>query len=399
MKPITYNFDQIIERRNTSSIKWKQYSEDVLPLWVADMDFLTPDPIRDAIHSMLDRGVLGYEFLQPSTKEVVARRMEHLYGWKVDPEWVVSTTGVVSGFNIAARAICQPGDGVLIHTPVYNMFYSLFEHLHVIQQPVPITLREEGNVIYPELDMERFASAFDSSNAKTRMFLFCHPHNPLGRVFTLRELQQMAELSLQHEAMIVSDEIHSELLLDDSVHIPIATLSPEIADKTITLIAASKTFNTAGLFCAFAIIPNAELRTRYQKANDEITGHVSSVGLVASEAAFSGECDEWLAELRIYLKENRDFVVEYLTENFPDAKFTIPQATYLQWIDFGEYLKSGKMNKPPFDFFLENAKVALSNGKIFGDSCENFVRLNFASPRQIVAEGLERMLLSLPPVS
>jgi len=392
---MTFNFDQIIERRNSDSIKWKQYPEDVLPLWVADMDFLTPEPIRNALHAVLDRGVLGYEFLQPHTKEVVARRMERLYGWKVDPDWVVATTGVVSGFNIAARAICQPGDGVLIHTPVYNMFYTLYPNLGLVQQSAPIALPADGNILLPQLDMEGFKNAFHSNNAKTRMFLFCHPHNPLGKVFTREELQEMAEICLQNEVMIVSDEIHSELLLAGSQHIPMATLSPEVADQTITLIAASKTFNTAGLFCAFAIIPNAELRVRFQKANDEITGHVASMGLIASEAAFSGECDDWLNELRIYLKDNRDFVVDYLTENFPDAKFTIPQATYLQWIDFSEYIKAGKIDKMPFDYFLENAKVALSSGKIFGEGYENYVRLNFASPRVMVAEGLERMLLSL----
>ena len=392
---MTYNFDHIIERRNTSSIKWKQYAEDVLPLWVADMDFLTPEPIRKALHNMIDRGVLGYEFIQPHTKEVVARRMQRLYGWLIDPEWVVSTTGVVSGFNIAARAICQPGDGVLIHTPAYNMFYMLYKNLNLVQQSAPIHLTADGNVLHPELDMLEFANAFHSNHAQTRIFLFCHPHNPLGRIFTREELKELAEISLRNEAIIVSDEIHSELLLDGSKHIPMATLSPEIADKTITLIAASKTFNTAGLFCAFAIIPNAELRARFQQANDKITGHVASVGLVASEAALSGECDDWLAELRIYLRENRDFVVEYLTENFPAVKFTIPQATYLQWIDFSDYVMSGKIDKMPFDYFLENARVALSSGKLFDEGCENFVRLNFASPRQMVAEGLERMRLSL----
>ena len=392
---MTHNFDQIIERRSTDSIKWTQYPSDVLPLWVADMDFLTPEPIRNALHAMLDRGVLGYEFLQRHTKEVVAARVERLYGWQVNPDWVVATTGVVSGFNIAARAICNPGDGVLIHTPAYNMFYTLYPHLKLIQQSVPMGLVAEGNILHPQLDMEGFASAFHSNNAKTRMFLFCHPHNPLGKVFTRAELQGMAEICLRNEAIIVSDEIHSELLLNGSKHIPMATLSPEIADKTITLIAASKTFNTAGLFCAFAIIPNAELRARYQQANDEITGHVSSMGLVASEAAFSGKCDDWLAGLRVYLQANLDFVVEYLTENFPNARFTIPQATYLQWIDFSEYVQTGKMDKPPFDFFLDRGKVALSNGKIFGEGCENFVRLNFASPRHMLAEGLERMLLAL----
>jgi cysteine-S-conjugate beta-lyase len=392
---MNYNFDQIIERRNTASIKWTQYPADVLPLWVADMDFLTPEPIRNAVHAMVDQGVLGYEFIQPHTREVVARRMERLYGWQVNPDWVVATTGVVSGFNIAARAVCKPGDGVLIHTPVYNMFYSLYKNLDLVQQSAPLALTPDGNVLHPELDMESFAGAFHSNNARTRMFLFCHPNNPLGKVYTREELQKMAGICLQNETLIVSDEIHSELLLDDSKHIPIAILSPEIADKTITLIAASKTFNTAGLFCAFAIIPNDELRVRFQRVNDEITGHVASVGLVASDAAFSGECDDWLAELRKYLKDNRDFVAEYLTENFPGARFTIPQATYLQWIDFSEYTKTAKMDKPPFDYFLEKAKVALSSGKIFGEGCENFVRFNFASPRQMVAEGLERMLLSL----
>jgi cysteine-S-conjugate beta-lyase len=396
---MTYNFDQIIERRDTNSIKWKQYPEDVLPLWVADMDFLTPDPIRNALHAMLDRGVLGYEFLTPHTKEVVAARMERLYGWQVDPAWVVATTGVVSGFNIAARAICQPGDGVLIHTPVYNMFYTLYKNLNLVQQSVPIDLMVDGNVLTPALDMDRFAGAFHSNNARTRMFLFCHPNNPLGKVFPREELQAMADVSLQNDAIIVSDEIHSELLLDDAKHIPIATLSPEIADKTITLIAASKTFNTAGLFCGFAIIPNDELRTRYQQVNDEITGHVSSMGLVASEAAFSGACDEWLSGLRAYLKENRDFVVDVLTENFPDAKFTVPRATYLQWIDFSEYVTRGKMDNLPYEYFLDKAKVALGNGKVYGEGCDHFVRLNFASPRKMVAEGLERMLLSLPPGS
>ncbi len=392
---MAYNFDQIIERGNTGSIKWNQYSADVLPLWVADMDFLTPEPIRDALHAMLNRGVLGYEFLQRHTKEVVAARMKRLYGWQIDPDWVVATTGVVSGFNIAARAICKPGDGVLIHTPVYNMFYALYKNLDVIQQLAPIALTTEGNILNPELDMGAFATAFHSNKARTCLFLLCHPNNPLGKVFSREELQAMAELCLQNGAIIVSDEIHSELLLDGSKHIPMGTLSPDIADKTITLIAASKTFNTAGLFCAFAIIPNAELRIRFQQANDEITGHVSSMGLVASEAAFSGDCDAWLAELRVYLKDNRDFVVEYLTENFPDAKFTIPQATYLQWIDFGEYVKTGRIDKLPFDYFLEKAKVALSSGKIFGEGCDNFVRLNFASPRRMVSEGLERMLLAI----
>ena len=173
---MNYNFDRIIERRNTNSLKWTQYPADVLPLWVADMDFQTPEPIRDALRAALDHGILGYEFLQRRTQQVVAARMERLYGWQVDPDWVVATTGVVTGFNIAARAICNPGDGVLIHTPVYNMFYPLYKHLKLTQQSVPITFATEGHVLHPQIDTDSFAGAFQTNNAQTRMFLFCHPH-------------------------------------------------------------------------------------------------------------------------------------------------------------------------------------------------------------------------------
>ena len=390
-----YDFDEIIERRNTNSVKWTEYPQDVLPLWVADMDFRTPKPILDALRTALDRGVLGYEFIKPHTQRIVAERMERLYGWKVDPDWVVNTTGIVSGFNIAARAICEPGDGALVQTPVYHMFYSIYKNIGLTKQTSPFTLIEDGHRLFPQLDLGVFAKSFHSSGARTRLFLLCHPHNPLGNMFSQDELKSMAEICLQNDTIIVSDEIHSELILNGSKHVPMATLSNEIADKTVTLIAPSKTFNTAGLFSAFAIIPNADLREKFKKANEQITGHVSSLGIIAAEAAFSGACDDWLAELLVYLKNNRDFVVDYLTENFPETRFTIPDSTYLQWIDFGAYVKSGHISDAPYKFFLEKAKVALNDGSVFGEGFENFVRLNFASPRSMVAEALERMRKTL----
>jgi cystathionine beta-lyase len=392
---MAHSFDEIIERRNTDSSKWTEYHEDVLPLWVADMDFPTPEPIRDAIHAALDRGVLGYEFVRQHTLKVVAERMEMLYGWQVDPDWVVPTTGVVSGFNIAARAICSAVDGVLVQTPVYHMFYSIYKNIGLTKQIAPFSFIEDGQHLIPQLDLDVFNKSFHSNEARTRMFLLCHPHNPVGKAFTRDELQNMAESCLQNDAVIVSDEIHSELMLGDSKHIPLAILSDEIADKTITLVASSKTFNTAGLFCSFAIIPNSELRESFKKANQQITGHVSSLGIISAEAAFSGECDDWLAELLVYLKKNRDFVVDYLTENFPESRFTVPDATYLQWIDFGAYVRSGRISDSPHKFFLEKAKVALNDGSVFGEGCENFVRLNFASPRSMLAEALERMKTAL----
>ncbi len=271
------------------------------------------------------------------------------------------------------------------------MFYGIYKNIGLTQQVAPFRFTEKDNILYPQLDLNEFSAAFHSNDAKTKMFLLCHPHNPTGQVFTREELQGMADICLQNNTIIVSDEIHSELLLNSSKHIPIATLSPEIADKTITLIAASKTFNIAGLFCAFAIIPNADLREKFKVANDQVTGHVSSMGLIAAEAAFSGDCDDWLAELLPYLKSNRDFMSEYLVENFPDLRFTIPNATYLAWLDFSEYVKSGKIQGSPFDFFLNEAKVAFTDGKPFGEGCENIVRLNFACSRSMLEEGLERM--------
>jgi cystathionine beta-lyase len=355
------------------------------------MDFRTPPPILNALQATLQHGVIGYEFLQRRTQEVVAARMERLYGWHVDPDWVVATPGVVSGFNIAARAVCSVGDGVLIQPPVYMMFYGVYKNIGLTQQIAPFSFTEKDHILTPQLDLNEFSAAFHSNNAKTKMFLLCHPHNPTGQAFTREELQGMAEICLQNDTIIVSDEIHSELIIEGRQHIPMATLSPEIADKTITLIAASKTFNVAGLFCAFAIIPNADLREKFKAANEQITGHVSSLGLIGAEAAFSGACDDWLAELLPYLKSNRDFMADYLTENFPDLRFTIPNATYLAWLDFSEYVKSGKIAGSPFDFFLKEAKVAFTDGKSFGDGCENIVRLNFASPRAMLVEGLERM--------
>jgi cystathionine beta-lyase len=355
------------------------------------MDFRTPEPILSALHKALDHGIIGYEFMPRRLQETVAARMTRLYGWQVDPDWVVPTPGVVSGFNIAARAVCSDGDGVLIQPPVYHMFFEMYKNLQIIRQIAPFSFATEGNILCPQLDLGSFAAAFHSNNARTRMFLLCHPHNPTGQVFTRDELKGMAEICLQNETVIVSDEIHSELLLGDAKHIPMATLSPEIAERTVTLIAPSKTFNVAGLFCAFAIIPNPELRKRFQSVADHITAHVASLGLVSAEAAFSGACDDWLMVLRTYLGRNRDFLVDYSTRNFPEVCLTIPDATYLSWINFGEYARSGKIQGIPHRFFLERAKVATTEGGPFGDGYESFVRLNFGCPRSILEEALDRI--------
>jgi cystathionine beta-lyase len=390
-----YNFDHIIDRRSTNSIKWTKYPEDVLPLWVADMDFPAPPPVLKALHKAVEHGIFGYEIPSTALMETVCQRMSVLYNWQIEPEMVVATPGIVSGFNAAARAVCAPGEGILMQPPVYFPFLKVHENIGLTRQFAPLVQVTDDQLIHYEINIEAFEATMDSNGAKTRMSLLCNPHNPTGTAYTYKQLTRMAEVCLRHDVIICSDEIHSELLLDDTKHIPIATLSPEIADRTITLIAPSKTFNTAGLFCGFAIIPNLELRERYKKAVEQMTLHVNSLGQIASQTAFSGACDDWLADVLSYMTANRDFMVEYMQENLPEIHLTVPNATYLAWLDCNPLLESGRISGSPFEYFLNEAKVALNDGSEFGPGGEGFVRLNFACPRSTLAEALDRMCRSL----
>jgi len=382
------NFDLVPNRRNSSnSLKWTKYPNDVLPMWVADMDFPAPKPILNALHKAVDHGVMGYEMPSKALKETVAARMDSLYGWKVKPEAVVAVTGIVSGFSVAARAFCTPKKGVLLQTPVYNEFHEVKINVGIPQLDAPFIKHINGNILSYEIDWD----IFEKQARKAGMFLLCNPHNPLGIIFSRKELLKMAELCLRNNVLMVSDEIHSELLLDDNKFIPMAKLSPEIAKHTITLIAPSKTFNVPGLFCGFAIIPDRELRERYEKEVGRSRMHVASLGLIAAQAAFSGKCDGWLKELRCYLTGNRDFLVNYVTEYMPDVRTTIPDATYLGWLDFTQ---TG-IKDSPFEFFLKKGKVAFSDGKIFGKDGEGHIRLNFGTSRKLLEQGLERIRKAL----
>ncbi len=381
-----YNFDLITSRRRTNSVKWTHYPEDVLPLWVADMDFPAPPVILEALHQAITHGVLGYDFPTKTLLETVAGRMEKFYGWQVDPQAVVAIPGLVSGFNAAAWMLCEPGDGYLIQPPVYMPFNDLQQNHGFIRQEAPLTRIVEGSRLRYQVDWDSFRAGFNSLGSKTRMFLLCNPHNPTGQIYARDELAQMAGICQEKNVVIVSDEIHSELLLGGCQHTPLATLSSEIADRTITLVAPSKTFNVPGLFCGFAIIPDTDLREKYKKMVERMTLHVSSLGLIAAQAAFSGACDDWLAELRVYLTANRDFVVDYVEQNMPGLRTTVPDATYLTWFDCSDLKLS-----QPYRFFLENAKVALNDGIPFGTGGKGFVRFNFGTTRSLTTEGLERM--------
>jgi len=360
-------------------------------MWVADMDFPAPRPILSTLRKAVDHGVLGYELPSQTLKETVAARMDSLYRWKVRPEAVVAVTGIVSGFSVAARAFCTPKKGVLIQTPVYNEFHEVKNNIGIPQLDAPLIQKVTGNILSYEIDWD----AFEKQAKKAGMFLLCHPHNPLGLVYSRKDLLRMAEICIANDVLIVSDEIHSELMLDDHKHTPMAKLSSEIANRTITLVAPSKTFNVPGLFCGFAIIPNKELRARYEREVEHLRLHVSSMGLFAAQTAFSGQCDGWLMELREYLSANRDFLVNYVSECLPEVRVTFPSATYLGWLDFSRLVESGRIQGSPFKFFLEKAKVAFSDGKIFGAGYENFIRLNYGCPRATLEQGLERVRKSL----
>jgi cystathionine beta-lyase len=382
------NFNETPNRRsNSNSIKWQFYPKDVLPMWVADMEFPAPKPILRALHKAVDHGVLGYEMPSRALQETAASRMDKLYRWKVKPEAGVAVTGIVSGFSVAVRIACTPKKGVLVQTPVYNEFHEVKNNIGIPLLEAPLIKHVNGNILSYEIDWD----IFEKQVKKAGMFLLCNPHNPLGIIFARKDLLKMAELCIRNNVLIVSDEIHSELMMGDNKFSPLAKLSAEIAKHTITLISPSKTFNVAGLFCGFAIITDKELRERFEKEVNHLRMHVGSLGLIAAQSAFSGACDGWLKELLRYLTGNRDFLVEYVTEYMPQVRLTIPAATYLGWLDFTQT----KIVGSPYEYFLKNAKVAASEGQIFGENGEGHIRLNFGTSRKLLEQGLEQMRKAL----
>jgi cystathionine beta-lyase len=388
-------FDQFTNRRSTHSLKWTHYSEDILPLWVADMDFPAPEPVRNALRATIEHGVFGYELPGRKLAETVAGRMERIYQWRVSPEMILSTPGIVAGFKAAARAVCQPGEGVLVQPPVYHPFLEVPEHTGTVGQFAPLRQINDGQRLRYEIDWSAFNSSLNSNGTRTAMFLLCQPHNPSGQIYSRSELERLGEICLRNETVICSDEIHSELLLGGAQHLPLASIAPEISRRSITLVSPSKTFNLVGLFCGFAIIPDATLRARYRKVLQHLALHVNSLGLVAAQAALSGACEPWLEELRRYLTTNRDCLVDFVAKELPNVRVTVPDATYLAWLDFNDLVCSGRVVPDAYDFFLEKARVALNPGAEFGPGGEHFVRLNFGCPRSTLMEALQRMQRSL----
>ncbi len=282
----TYDFDQPIDRRHSDSAKWTRYAEDVLPLWVADMDFACPTPVLEALHERVDHGIFGYGGNFAELGEVFCAHLAQVYGWQVEPEAIVFLSGLVSGINLATRAVGALGDGVLVCTPVYAPFLSAIELQGRSLRNAPLALtrgRRDGlETLHYEMDFPTIAKTITPD---TRLHILCNPHNPVGRAFTRGELEALADQCLRHDLVICSDEIHCDLLLDGTRHMPIAALDPEVAAHTITLMAPSKTYNMPGLGCSMAVIPNADLRKQFERAGAGILPHTNVLAVSAATAS------------------------------------------------------------------------------------------------------------------
>jgi cysteine-S-conjugate beta-lyase len=380
MSQVRYDFDEIIDRRGTASEKWDRYrGRDIIPLWVADMDFRSPPAIIEALHERVSHGVFGYTAPPEGLNQAVIDALQSEFGWQVQKEWITWLPGLVTGLNICCRAVGAAGDEVISFTPVYPPFMSAppLSGRNLVKVP----LRLEGGLW--GLDLEALERAV---TPRTRLLLLCSPHNPVGRVWTEQELISLAGFARRHDLVICSDEIHAGLVLDEKLrHIPIATLSPETDRRTITLLAPSKTFNVPGLGCSLAVISDDTLRRAFRKGMGRIVPHVNLLGYTAAEAAYR-HGEEWRQQLLEYLRGNRDLVAREVAQ-MPGFAVAHVEATYLSWIDLRE---SGI--EDPVGFF-EQAGVGLSGGADFG--LPGFVRLNFGCPRPLLAEALRRMRAAL----
>lgn len=384
-----FDFDTLVDRRGTDSAKWKQYGDDVLPLWVADMDFRSPQAVIDALMERVQHGIFGYAMPTPSLYETLLGRLAERHRWPVAKESLVFLSGLVSGLNIAVRAVGEPGDGVAMTTPVYPPFLWAPPSANRTLDAAQLREVRSGSTVHYEIDFDALEAAV---TPRTRLFMLCNPHNPVGRVFTRAELEQVAEFCIRHDLIICSDEIHCDLILDNVEHISIATLGPEVARRTITLLAPSKTFNIPGLGFSFAVIEDEELRRRFQQTAEFIVPHPNMLGYTAAEAAYR-DGGLWLEALLDYLRGNRDLVVDFVRERLPGVVTTVPEGTYLAWLDFRDVPLPPGVD--PFRFCLEHAKVALNDGVPFGAGGEGFTRLNFACPRATLKAALEEIAQAL----
>jgi len=371
--------------RGLAGNKWRRYGDDVLPAWVADMDFLQAAPIRDYVSHAASSGDLGYpsaEGAQP-LKELFAERAMKRYGWRVDTARTELLIDVVQGLYLGLDIYCEPGEAAIVPTPIYPYFLTAAAENRRRAIASPLVL-DGSRFVY---DMDVLEASIDDA---TRVLMVCNPHNPTGRVFRREELEALAEVALRHDLVVIADEIFADVVFDGPRYIPFATLSPEIAARTVTFHSATKAFNLGGIRIAVAVFGSEGLHKRFDTVPRRILGGHNCLGIPLTRIAWQ-HCDDWLAGVVAYLQSNRDFVTEFLARRMPAVGYVPPEATFFAWMNCTKLELPGG----PYEYFLNHAKVGLSDGVPFGEGGEGCVRLNFATPRKLLEQILERLAGSI----
>lgn len=380
-------FDEVVTRKNTKSEKWDNIenvfgTKEALPMWVADTDFRVADPIVQAIAQRAKHPIYGYTILSDSFYNSIIDFVKRHHKWEIKKEWINITTGVMAGVVLALKVFTQPGDEVIIQTPVYTPFFTLVKKNKRVVSENPLLETTSGFMI-DFIDLEE--------KMKTaKALLLCNPHNPTGRVFTHEELNKITSLAEKYQVRLISDEIHSDIIYEGYTHIPLATISPYSQENSIIMIAPSKTFNIPGLGTSVAIIPNQKIREAFAEELSSLGIAKNVFGIEALEVAYSA-CDDWLAKANIYIAENRQLVLTYLEENLPLIKCQPAQGTFLMWLDLKAYGEHQSIQEQ----LLFKGKLALSDGLIYGSQGEGFFRLNIGCPRATLLEGLRRLTIAL----
>ncbi len=388
-----YDFDKLIERKETDSYKWGMLKEvfgrdDLLPMWIADMDFPSPKPVIEALRKRVEHGIYGYAYPKDSVKEAFVERVRRKFSWVIEPEWVVITPGSMPAIHAAIRAFTRPGDKVILQSPVFTPFWKAIRNTG--RQVLNNKLLLDGRRYL--MDYEGLRKVIEPppyNEARAKLAILCSPHNPVGRVWSESELRILGNILLEHDVLILADEIWAELVFRGRRHVPFASISGDFAERAITIMAPSKTFNLAGIQATSLIIPNDAVREAflYELSRAGISPTTNVFGLAAMEAAYRYG-DPWLEQLLTYLEGSLKYLVKYVREEINGVDVVEPEGTYLAWLDFREL---GLTPEELSRFLRDEAKVALEDGYLYGPGGEGFERMNFGTPRKLLEEGLRRI--------
>lgn len=381
-----FNFDKIIDRTNNFSAKWSEMNKNfgtnnLLPMWVADMDFLTAPCVMEALKDRLEQGIFGYTTRPSSYNESIVNWLDNRFSWKINQEWLMFSPAVITSISLLIQNLTQKNDKIMIQEPVYSPFHSIVESNERNLVISPLVKLDDGSYVMDYEDIE-------AKIKDVKVFILCNPHNPVGRVWTREELTRLGEICLKHNVLVISDEIHSDIILKNHKHTPFASISKEFRENTITCMAPTKTFNLAGLQSSFLVISNPYYYEVMDKAFSRLDiKRNNAFSLVATEAAYNyGE--DWLYELIKYIEDNVDFAIDYIKNHMPQLKVKKPEGTYLLWVDFSNLNVDKKDLK---NALINKGRIALSDGSSFGIGGDGYYRINLACPRSMVLEGLKRI--------